>query len=827
MVFKSSSGSGGGGGGTVTSVGTGTGLTGGPITTTGTISVANSTMNSLAGYNNSGVFSTVTVGANLTLSGGTLSSTSNVTALGDLTDCVTDYTNFSMYLGLHAGDSATSGAGNTSVGEYSLSETTDGNNNTAFGYNALKNNTQGDENTAFGANALVAMDTVTNLGNIGIGSSAGAVFSQGDDNIFMGRNSGTEFVSGNGNILIGYNGGTDFTTGNNVILIGYDIYVPDDPIGNYLNIGDTITGDLFAGDITILNNLTAQNFFGTWAGNKIGLAYGGTNADLSATGGSSQVLKQSSAGAAITVGQLAASDLSNGTTGSGAVVLATSPTLTAPNLGSANAIQIALTNGGSIDSDTSGTLLFRAFDTDDGVYRNLITFTVGTDPYMTFRDGARMGTPTSVTLTNATGLPISTGVSGLGTGVATFLATPSSANLAAAVTDETGSGSLVFANSPVFTTPNIGSATGSVSGNAGTATALQNARTIGGVSFDGTANIVPQTIESANEATDTTCFPLFITASGTQQLQPKNNTALTFNSNSGALGATSVTATGVMASGANGGTGGQLTLSGSTSGSCAIKVAAAAGTSTIFQLPADNGTNTYVLQTDGNGVTSWVAASGGVPTQITVANEATDTTCFPLFVTAATGDLGPKSNASLTFNSNTGALGATTLGGTLSTAAQPNVTSVGTLTGGATGAGFTVALGTSTVTGTIPTANLPTAAKVKTIGFSTATASPATGQQGSYAICEFSGTITAWNIGVDAGTCTVKVWKIAAGTTSPTVANNINTSGVAISSGTFIRSTTVTDFTTTTVTAGDIFAFNLSDVSGASKIFFGLEITSN
>lgn len=63
------------------------------------------------------------------------------------------------------------------------------------------------------------------------------------------------------------------------------------------------------------------------------LAHGGTNADLSATGGASQVLKQTSAGAAITVGQLAASDLSNSTTGSGAVVLATSPSLTTPKIG--------------------------------------------------------------------------------------------------------------------------------------------------------------------------------------------------------------------------------------------------------------------------------------------------------------------------------------------------------------------------------------------------------------------------------------------------------------------------------------------------------------
>jgi len=80
-----------------------------------------------------------------------------------------------------------------------------------------------------------------------------------------------------------------------------------------------------------------------------------------------------------------------------------------------------------------------------------------------------------------------------------------------------------------------------ISGNAGTATALQTARTIGGVSFDGTANIVPQTIQSVNEATDTTCFPLFISASGTQSLQPLNNAGLTYNSNTNNLSATTFT----------------------------------------------------------------------------------------------------------------------------------------------------------------------------------------------------------------------------------------------------------------------------------------------
>ena len=73
-----------------------------------------------------------------------------------------------------------------------------------------------------------------------------------------------------------------------------------------------------------------------------------------------------------------------------------------------------------------------------------------------------LGTPTSGTLTSCTGLPITTGVSGLGSNVATFLATPSSANLISAVTDETGTGSLVFANTPTLITPILGTPTSGV-----------------------------------------------------------------------------------------------------------------------------------------------------------------------------------------------------------------------------------------------------------------------------------------------------------------------------------------------------------------------------
>lgn len=65
------------------------------------------------------------------------------------------------------------------------------------------------------------------------------------------------------------------------------------------------------------------------------------------------------------------------------------------------------------------------------------------------------GSTAWTSLAYATGSVAVGNITGLGTGVATFLATPSSSNLASAVTDETGTGALVFATSPSLTTPKI------------------------------------------------------------------------------------------------------------------------------------------------------------------------------------------------------------------------------------------------------------------------------------------------------------------------------------------------------------------------------------
>ena len=89
-----------------------------------------------------------------------------------------------------------------------------------------------------------------------------------------------------------------------------------------------------------------------------------------------------------------------------------------------------------------------------------VTSVAATVPSVFSISGSPITTSGTLALTySGTALPVAnggTGITSLGTGVATFLGTPSSANLAAALTDETGTGSAVFATSPTLVTPALG-----------------------------------------------------------------------------------------------------------------------------------------------------------------------------------------------------------------------------------------------------------------------------------------------------------------------------------------------------------------------------------
>lgn len=108
-------------------------------------------------------------------------------------------------------------------------------------------------------------------------------------------------------------------------------------------------------------------------------------------------------------------------TGTGALVFANTPTLVTPILGTPTS--------GNLDNCTGS-------------------------PTLTAPD---LGTPSAGNLENCT-IPLA-GISDLNSNLDSFLQTPSSANLATAVTDETGSGALVFGTSPTLTTPTINRST--------------------------------------------------------------------------------------------------------------------------------------------------------------------------------------------------------------------------------------------------------------------------------------------------------------------------------------------------------------------------------
>ena len=109
-----------------------------------------------------------------------------------------------------------------------------------------------------------------------------------------------------------------------------------------------------------------------------------------------------------------------------------------------------------------------------------------------------------------------------------------------------------------------------------------------------------------------------------------------------------------------------------------------------------------ILKYTSNGL-EWVDEAQTIPTQITVADESSDTQCFPLFTTDATGNKEPKTGSNLTFNSATGALTATSFSGPITGNVTGNVNGnvTGDITGNVTGNITGDILGTSSIASTV------------------------------------------------------------------------------------------------------------------------------
>ena len=192
----------------------------------------------------------------------------------------------------------------------------------------------------------------------------------------------------------------------------------------------------------------------------------------------------------------------------------------------------------------------------------------------------------------------------------------------------------------------------------------------------------------ADESTDTTCFPLFSTAA-TGNLAPKSGSNLTFNSNTGLLTATLLAGalTGNVTGTASIATTVTVTDNESTNEANVILFAAGAAGSGNLGVEAD-GNMTYNPSTGVITATGFAGALTGnvtgtaslstlaaTATNVTVADESTDTACNVVFVTSETGNLPPKTGTNLTFNSSSGLL---TAGAFTTTGAA----TIGSLTGG-------------------------------------------------------------------------------------------------------------------------------------------------
>ena len=281
-------------------------------------------------------------------------------------------------------------------------------------------------------------------------------------------------------------------------------------------------------------------------------------------------------------GTLAAATFSGALTGNAA---------TATQLATTRAIQVSGAVTGTANFDGSAGINIVTTNTADptitlaGDLTGSVTLTnlaSGTLTATIAANSVALGTDTTGNYVGA-GAVSGTGLSGsLAAEGGTFTVTSNatSANTASTIVARDASGNFTAGTITASLTGDVSGSSGSTTGNAATATILQTARTIGGVSFNGgaainlpgvdttgnqntsgnaaTATYAAAVTLTADNATAATNYPLFANAA-TGNLSPRTDTGLTYNPSTGVL--TSTTFSGALS--------GNATTSSSTTGNAA------------------------------------------------------------------------------------------------------------------------------------------------------------------------------------------------------------------------------------------------------------------